>query len=129
MAGDGGFERGARWAARVASLIVGAVFPLILVLAATNEDLPSPAGVVLLLLLVSVLAACAAAWRWERTGGIAVVAGGVVLAVVAWAGAPTSLGGGFGLVAAALYGLPFLLVGALFVAAGRADPDGRRLTS
>jgi hypothetical protein len=117
--------RTARLAARIASLIVGAAFLLILALSVTNEDPPTSAGVTILALLALELAACAAAWRWEHAGGIAVVAGATALAAAAWASAPGSAEGGLGLAAVAIYGLPFLLVGLLFLLAGRADLGGR----
>ena len=65
------------------------------------------------------LVVCAAAWRWERAGGIAIVAGASVLAAAAWVAAPTSAGNELALSGAAIYGLPFLLVGLLFVRGGR----------
>jgi hypothetical protein len=109
----------AKVAARIASLIVGAAFLLILGLAVTNEDPPTSAGVIVLALLALELAACATAWRWQRAGGVAILAGAALLAAAAWSAAPASPGHALALGGMALYGLPFLLVGFLFVMAGR----------
>jgi hypothetical protein len=111
--------RAAKLAARLASLIAGAAFLLLLALAVTNEDPPTPAGATILALLVLELAACAAAWRWQRAGGIAVVASATALAAAVWLSAPASPGNALALGGMAIYGLPFILVGLLFVMAGR----------
>jgi len=60
--------------ARVASVMVGTAFLGILGLAFTSEDAPSAGGMAVLVILALVLVACAAAWLWERAGGIAIVA-------------------------------------------------------
>jgi hypothetical protein len=119
MARDTGPARAATLSARIASLIVGAAFLLLLVSAATNEDPPTSAGVIVLAILVLELAACAATWRWQRAGGIAVVAGATALAASVWLAAPASPGNALAMAGMAIYGLPFILVGFLFVMAGR----------
>ena len=130
MTAPGESERTGRLVARVASIMVGTAFLGILGLAVTNEDPPSAGGMVVLVLLALELAACAAAWRWERAGGLAIVAGATALAAAAWCAAPPSPGNEFALVAVALYGLPFLLVGLLFVAArgGRGESTDSQIT-
>lgn len=120
MAAPSGPERTGRPVARVASIIVGTAFLGILGLAVTNEDAPSAAGMVVLILLALELLACAAAWRWERAGGIAIVAGATALAAAAWCAAPPTPGNELALLGVALYALPFLLLGLLFLVAGRA---------
>ena len=114
--------RAARWAARLASLLVGVAYLIPIALAITNEDPPSPSGVIILWLLGVELFLCALAWRWQQAGGLAIVAGAVILSVVVGTGT-TAASGTRGLVIAAVYGVPFLLVGLLFLFAGRQNVE------
>ena len=110
--------------ARFASLIVSGAFLLILFLALTNEDKPQGRANVILALLALSIVACIAAWRWQRVGGMAAIAGGLALGIAAYS-ATVALGPGFsGLLGALIYGVPFLLVGILFLQCGRSTATG-----
>ena len=115
----------ARLAARLASLVVGAAFVVVLVVSLTNDDPTPAAGMIVLALLALELAACAAAWRWERAGGIAILSGAAALAAALWMSPTAPPDSALHLVVVALYGLPAVLVGLLFVVAGSADHGGR----
>lgn len=116
-----------RWMARLSSLAINSVFLLILFLALTNEDKPQGAAIPVLVLLALTMGSCLAAWRWERPGGIAVLVGAVCLGVAAYAASRTYAAGSHFL-APLLYAVPYLLVGTLFLAAGRGQRgSGRRM--
>jgi hypothetical protein len=112
------------WMARLSSLVIDSVFLLILCLAITNEDKPQGPAVIVLVLLALTVAASFAAWRWRRTGGALVVAGGLCLGVAAYS---ASLAFGLkssGWLGAFIYGAPFVLVGILFwISGGRPSGD------
>jgi hypothetical protein len=107
-----------RWAARLASLAAVGAFVLLAVLALRNEDRPQVQATVVLVLLGLEVLACAASWRWELPGGGLVMAGAFALGAAAGASASAFGLGTFAIAAAAIYALPFLLVGGLFVWSG-----------
>jgi hypothetical protein len=120
----GNWDTVIRWIARLSSLVINSVFLLILFLAVTNEDKPQGAAIPVLVLLVVTMVSCFAARRWEGAGGIAVLVGAVCLGVAAYAASGTyGLGPHF--LAALLYGVPYLLVGALFLVAARGQGSFR----
>lgn len=110
------------WIARLSSLVIDSVFLLILFLALSNEDKPQGAAIPVLVLLALTMVICLAAWKWERAGGIAVLVGAVCLGVAAYAASRT-YGVGPNLLIPLLYAAPFLLVGTLFLLAGRGALD------
>ncbi len=63
------------------------------------------------------------AWRWARVGGIAVTLGGIVLSCVAYSTAPTMLEERT-LLPALAFGLPFLVLGILFLVTCQAAERG-----
>jgi hypothetical protein len=108
-----------RLAARFLSLATSGVFLLITYLAVTSEDgLKAPAIWVLALLALTILA-CLAAWRWEKVGGILVVVGAIGLGISATYSSSAFGLGAFAFLASLIYGLPFLLVGVLFLLSDR----------
>ena len=112
------------WTARLSSLVVNAVFLLILFLAVTNEDKPQGPAIVVLALLALTMLASFAAWRWRRIGGALVLAGGLCLGVAAYS---ASLAFGLrssGLLGMLIYGAPFALMGILFWISGGRLADG-----
>lgn len=112
------------WTARLSSLVINAVFLLILCLAVTNEDKPQGPAVSVLVLLALTMAASFAAWRWKRAGGALVVAGGFCLGVATYLASLAFGLGSSGLLGAFLYGAPFVLVGILFWISGGRATDG-----
>jgi len=112
------------WTARLSSLVINSVFLLILVLAVTNEDKPQGPAVVVLVLLALTMLASFAAWRWRRTGGAVVVAGGLCLGVAAYSASVAFGLRSFALLSMFLYGAPFVLTGILFWISGGRLADG-----
>jgi cell shape-determining protein MreD len=108
-----------RWVARLSSLAINGVFLFILFLAVTNEDKPQGAAIPVLVLLALTMVSCFIAWRQERAGGIAVLVSAMCLGVAADFASRTY--GAPHLLAPILYAAPFLLVGALFLVAARAQ--------
>jgi hypothetical protein len=112
------------WVARLSSLVIDSVFLLILCLAVMNEDKPQGPAITVLVLLALTMAASFAAWRWARSGGALVVAGGFCLGVAAYS-ASLAIGlGSFALLGTFIYGAPFVLVGILFWISGGRVTDG-----
>ena len=107
-----------RWIARLSSLAINSVFLLILVLAVTNEDKPQGTAIRVLVLLVLTIVLSFAAWRWERAGGIAVLASAVCLGVAVYMSSRT-YGVGPRILIPLLYAVPFLFVGTLFLLADK----------
>ena len=68
-----------RWAARISGLAVAVIFVSILVLAFTNEDGIQAQAVPKILLMALAICGVAMAWRWERVGGVMLVASAVAL--------------------------------------------------
>ena len=116
-----------RWIARLSSLAVNSVFLLILFLALTTEDKPqgAVAAIPVFVLLTLTMVSCFAAWRWERAGGIAVLAGAVCLGFAAYS-AVRSYGVDSHYLVPLVYATPFLAVGALFLCAATQRSIGRR---
>jgi hypothetical protein len=107
---------------RMLSLVVNAVFMLIMGLALTNEDPLPPQGWPVLACLGLCLLASLAAWRWARLGGLATLAGAAALGVAAAASSLATGLGTTGLVLSLAYPLPYLVLGSLCLmdaAAGR----------
>lgn len=121
----GNWDTVIRWMARLLSLVINSVFLLILFLALTNEDKPQGAAVPVLVLLVLTMVSCFVAWKWERAGGIAVLAGAVCLGVAAYAASRT-WGVDLHFLVPLIYATPFLLVGTLFLLAARGQTSARR---
>ena len=99
--------------------MINSAFLLILILALTNEDPPQGPAIPVLVLLALSMGACLAAWRWQRAGGIAAVAGGVGLIVAAYLSSRAFGVGSAAVLPALIYGVPFVLSGILFWASGR----------
>ena len=113
-----------RWMTRLLSLVINIVFLLILCLAVMNEDKPQGPAITVLVLLALTVAASFAAWRWERSGGALVVAGGVCLGAAAYSASLAFGLGSFALLGTFTYGAPFVLVGILFWISGGRVTDG-----
>jgi hypothetical protein len=114
-----------RQTARLLSIVTCDVFLLIMLLAITNEDQPAPLAILVLALLGLVILSCVAAWRWEKTGGMVIVGGAVCLTVAALV-ASLSIGmGAASILAALVYGAPFLAVGSMFWISGSSKKRGR----
>ena len=108
-----------RLTARLLSLATSGVFLFIVFLAVTNEDRPKAPAIPVLTLLVLTVLACLVAWRWEKVGGGLVVIGAISLGIAAYfAGSVFGLGA-FALLGSLMYGLPFFVVGVLFLLSGR----------
>jgi hypothetical protein len=100
-----------RWLARSVGTLVAGFWLLVGVVSGLVEEAPWDwESSVLAVLIVASAASVAAAWRWERSGGIAVVACG--LAHCAFALIASGHSKGF---AVLISGVPFLLVGGLFL--------------
>jgi hypothetical protein len=105
-----------RWIARLCSVVVSGSFLLVLFLAFTNEDKPQGMAILLLTLLALTIMACFAAWRWERVGGGAVIIGTLGTSVAALLSSLTLGLGWLSFLPSLIYGVPFLVVGILFLA-------------
>lgn len=101
--------------ARIASVIVNASFAGLVLLIAVNEDKPQEAAVPVLYLLGINMTAAFLAWRREKAGAIAMMVGAVGLCIAAYISAQSAGLASFSYLAAGLYGLPFLVLGALFL--------------
>ena len=110
-----------RWMIRLFSLVISCVFLLIAFLAVTNEDKPQGAAVSVPVLLVLTIAACFAAWRWEKVGGVIVVIGALCLGVATCASSLTVGLGSVGFLLSLIYSVPFLVVGILFWISGKSN--------
>jgi hypothetical protein len=115
-----------RWTARLLSIVTCSVFLLIVLFAITNEDKPTLPAIFVMALLGLVILGCIAAWRWEKVGGMVVVVGAVCLTAAALV-ASLSFGlGGSSILAALVYGVPFLIVGLMFWVSGSSVGRGAR---
>ncbi len=103
-----------RWMARFLSIVVSAMFLLIMVLAITNEDKPTATAVPVIILLAMTIMECLAAWHWEKAGGIALMVGAIFLFAAAYSSSLASGLGSISLLPALIYGVPFLVIGILF---------------
>jgi hypothetical protein len=102
-------------------LAINSAFLLILCLAIINEDPPQGPAIAVLILLALTMAGSFAAWRWEKAGGTAVIAGALGTGIAAYS---ASLAFGLGsqsYLPALVYGAPYLAVGILFWACGRSS--------
>jgi hypothetical protein len=108
-----------RWIARLSSIATGSVFLVILVLEFTNEDQPQFAAVPLLTLLVLTLVSSFAAWRWEKAGGVAIIIGAVGTSIAAFSSSVYFGLGSLSFLTMLIYGVPFLIVGILFLIASQ----------
>lgn len=100
--------------ARTACLIVNAAFAVILLSIMVNDDKPQEAAIPVIRLLVLTMIGSCLAWRWEKTGAIMTAIGATGLGIAAYISAQSVGLAGFSFFAAALYGLPFLALSALF---------------
>ena len=114
-------DRGAddiRRAARVSGLQVVGIFLLILILAITNEDGIQAQAVPKVILLTVAISAVGMAWRWERVGGVVLVASALALGLSMYQSYP--LLGSLGLLLAVLIYTPLpLIAGVLFLLSSR----------
>lgn len=104
-----------RWMARLLSVLVSSMFLLIIFLAITNEDKPQKMAIPVLALLTLTIMGCIVAWRWEKVGGVVVVAGALCLYIAASLSGLTVGLGHLSFLASLIYGVPFLIVGILFL--------------
>jgi hypothetical protein len=107
-----------RWVARLFGLLSAGLFLLILVLAFTNEDgIQAQAVPKVVLLAISILGV-ALAWRWERVGGVVLVASALALGLSMYTTYPVL--GPAGLIMVVLVYTPLpLFAGVLFLLSGR----------
>ena len=68
-----------RWAVRACGLLVIVVFVSILILAFINEDGIQTEAVPKIVLMALAICGVVVAWRWERVGGVMLVASAVAL--------------------------------------------------
>jgi hypothetical protein len=106
------------WMARLLSLVVNSVFLLILCLAVTNKDKPQGPAIAVLVLLGLTMVGSFAAWRWEKAGGTAVIAGALGTGFAAYSASLAFGLGSHSYLPALVYGAPYLAVGILFWACG-----------
>jgi len=90
----------------------------------TNEDKPQGAAIPVLALLVLNIAACFAAWRWEKVGGVVVIIGSLCLSVAAYSASLTFGLGSQSVLPSLIYGAPFLIMGILFWVSGQRATTG-----
>jgi hypothetical protein len=107
-----------RWMTRLLSLTINSAFLLILYLAVTNEDQPQGPAIAVLVLLGLTMAGSFAAWRWEKAGGTAVIAGALGTGAAAYSASMEFGLGSQSFLPALLYGAPFLVLGILFWVCG-----------
>lgn len=105
--------------ARTASLIINAAFAVILFSIMVNEDKPREAAMPTIYLLLLAMISSFVAWRWEKTGIIMTAIAAAGLSVAAYISAQAVGLASFSFLAAGLYGLPFMLLSALFFASHR----------
>jgi len=110
--------------ARLSGLVINGVFLLIFILAVTNEDKPQGPAIAVLVLLVLVIVASFAAWRWGKAGGIPVVVGGLCLSVAVYLAQRAFGLGSSSLLGPLIYGTPFVFVGILFWMSGEKARSG-----
>jgi hypothetical protein len=100
-----------RWVARAVGTPVAAFWILVGIVSALMEEAPASwESLVLAGLILASAISVAAAWRWERAGGAAVVACGLAHAIFAAVAAGHNRG-----LAILVTGVPFLIAGALFL--------------
>lgn len=104
-----------RWLARILGLTLAALFLLVGIGGALVEE-PSwtGEGAVLAILGLWAVMSLLAAWRWETLGGLSGLLAGLALAAFA-----VGTAGSFRLMAAAVTGLPIILISVAFLAVGR----------
>ena len=117
-------ELSLRLVARVLGLLTKSVYLLILCLALLNEDKPAGPAIPVLVLLGLTMAGSFVAWRWERAGGVVVIAGALGTGMAAYS---ASLHFGLGpssLLPGLIYSVPFLVIGILFWLCGHRAATG-----
>ena len=114
-----------RWIARLSSIVTSGVFLVILFLAFTNEDGTYLAAVPLLVLLGLTIASSFAAWRWEKVGGVVVIMGALGQSVAAFLSSFYFGLGALSFLSVLIYGVPFLIVGILFLLTSQREMQGR----
>jgi hypothetical protein len=113
------------WITRVLSIVVVGIFSFFLFLAFTNEDKPEGMEFFVYIPLVVAILGCLLAWRWQKVGGVITVIAAVILSTISFL-VTMEFGGYVGAALVALiYGLPFLLVGVLFLITIKAVHQGK----
>jgi hypothetical protein len=110
------------WMTRGISLITDLFYGVILFAAFVNEDPPTLVGKYILAGVAGYMVASLLAWRWPRAGGMTIllIAGALAVSVLV----STAIQGYdllATLLALAIYPVPAVLVGALFLADGQFD--------
>jgi hypothetical protein len=109
---------------RLLALGINSAFLLILCLAVTNEDKPQGPAITVLVLLGLTMVASFAAWRWEKAGGILVIAGALGTGMAAYSASQNFGLGSQSLLPGLIYGVPFLVLGILFWLCGHRAAAG-----
>lgn len=104
-----------RWMTRLLSVLVSAMFLLIIYLTVANEDKPQGMAIPVLALLALTIMGCLAAWRWEKVGGIVVIISALCLSIAAYSASLTFGLASLSFLPALIYGAPFLILGILFL--------------
>lgn len=90
------------------------LYAVILVSIALNEDKPQAAAMPVIYLLILSMTSSFLVWHWEKAGALMTAIGAVGLCIAAYISAQSVGLAGFGFQTAVLYGLPYLVLSALF---------------